>query len=54
MAVSIIIKRVLQNEKMVKGLAPLIIQLRSRGNASTGFITSQTFSVWIVKVSTWS
>ncbi len=44
MTVSIIIKRVLQNEKMVKELAPLIIQLRSRAMLQPGFITSQTFS----------
>jgi heme-degrading monooxygenase HmoA len=44
MAVSIIIKRLVKDERMAAQLAPFIIQLRSRAAVQPGFLTDQTFS----------
>lgn len=44
MAVSIIIRRIVNDAIMAGKLAPLIIQLRSRAAVQPGFLTDQTFS----------
>ena len=44
MAVSIIIRRTVQDESMANNLAPLIVRLRSRASVQQGFLTDQTFS----------
>ncbi|MBU0971569.1 MAG: antibiotic biosynthesis monooxygenase [Proteobacteria bacterium] len=44
MAVSIIIKRIVNDPAMAGKLAPLIVQLRSRATVQPGFLTGQTFS----------
>lgn len=44
MAVSIIIRRSVKDEKIARLLAPFIVQLRSMATAQPGFLTGQTFS----------
>ncbi len=44
MSVSIIIKRIVKNEKTAIKLSPFIVQLRSHAATQPGFLNSQTFS----------
>ena len=44
MAVSIVIKRTVKDNKTAEELAPLIVRMRSLAAVQPGFLTSQTFA----------
>lgn len=59
MAICVIIKRTVSDEKVADQLAPLIVQLRSQATAQHGYVTGQAFSCLdsqgeYLVVSTWN
>lgn len=44
MAVTVVIRRVLKDNKVAAELAPLIVKMRSMATIQPGFITGQTFT----------
>lgn len=59
MAICVTIKRKVSDQQISEKLAPLIVRLRSRASAQTGYITDQAFSCLdcqgeYLVVSTWN